>query len=441
MNWFKAMWLTSKEREVLKLAKLRESQPAEQQQTSQPINVNPWKIIYSNKNVTVIFKDGFTLSKSEVDKELLDKVKDAGTKAEIEELLIGKRVPETKAIETKEEIQQVKDNLYVFRNHKDFIVTGDKLYLKGVNLAIPSPVVFSFIELIEKMSVSKDRYLADKYRALKMFWLKLAYNSIEQSRNDLISFVKANDVQISGNGNLILYRRIESSDKQVDKTLTKFVSTVYFERKKQKKSTTHPRNYVVVKGPKGFEIVKENTLNSKDPNIVGNLERLYKGLDTLEENSFHSHWSGKDGQLPIKIGAIYKIPETDINLNNGVCAAGGLHAANVNYDYSGYGDMPVVVLVNPSKAITVPVNDMGKIRTTEMFVACVNDKPRGTHFDEDGLSMFDDEYHDLSIKELEDALSTRNFNPICIQKEVPAISLIDLNNITKMLKQRVEEVV
>ena len=66
----------------------------------------------------------------------------------------------------------------------------DGYIMKGVNLVIPPVVLASFIEILEKRNHGSNGNLDDEYQALKMFWLKLALNGMEQSRNDLLNFVK-----------------------------------------------------------------------------------------------------------------------------------------------------------------------------------------------------------------------------------------------------------
>lgn len=464
MNWFKSMWLTSEERQILRDAKKEKNKtieviPTKESVVTKEIIEEPRcykKLSYSNKNITVVFNDGDYLSCANVNQDVFLKVKDALTKKEIEKLLLGEDEEEIEEFDdTPEEKQLVKDNLDILRDHEDFEVKGEIVFMKGVNLELPSVITFSFIEILEKMEdlnaragrfggveIDSDNYLElqEQYNALKMFWLKLAVNPLEQSRKDLLTFVKRNDVRITNNGNLVLYRRIVSVS-QEDKELTTFVSQSYYDRKKQKKSQTHPRNYNVIRMDGTLMIMKNTDKVDRNPEILGNLEEMYKNLDKLEGNSFVSYHSGKNGKMPIKIGSIYKIPDDEINLNNGLCAAGGIHAAAVNYDYGSFGDTPVVVLVNPSKAITVPTGDWQKLRTIEMFVACVNDKPHGTHFDEGALSAFDEEYHDLSLQELEEVVSTKSFEKVTIEKIKPTINLVDINKIKEMLSERIKEVI
>jgi hypothetical protein len=314
--------------------------------------------------------------------------------------------------------------------------------LKGVNLAIPSSVLASFIEILEKWENAElvDDYTLlneciGNYKALKMFWLKLAVNTLPQSREDLITFIRKNDVKITKNGNLILYRRIVSKN-GADVAMCTYVSQEYY---RIKKSGLDPRSYAIGKDGNDYYTVDLQANSYINPDtLLGNLQVLYLELPNMKSNTYTAY---HDKSVTIKIGGIYRIPDSKINLDNTICAAGGLHAAAVDYNYSGFGDVPVVVLVNPSKAITVPLGETGKLRTVEMFIACVNDKPQGVHFDESALTAFDSEYHDLTIEELEDAARTKCLDNLCVRDTVPAVSLSDLGEITKMLKDRVKAII
>ena len=452
MKWFKTIWLNSEEREILKRAKELKENPIVSasapviKQEEVEISTKPYRnILYSNGILTVVFKDGTTVSKSNVDQDIFNSVKDSISQTDIEKLMIQKVVnpePEDSTkqqFETPEERKLVSDNLEVFLGNPNFEVKGKDVFLKGVNLAMPASVIASFIELLEKLDAlqyeeAEKPDLEDQLEALKMFWLKLALNTLPQSREDLLTFVRKNDVRITRNGNLILYRRIVSKD-GADQKLVTFVSQEYYRIKKAGLDT---RNFAIAKNGDDYELVDLEKYDGTGNVPFVNLQVAYLELPTYQSNTFTA-WH--DPKVDIKIGSIYKIPEKGINLDNGLCAAGGLHAAAVDYNYSGFGDLPVVVLVNPSKAITVPKNETGKLRTTEMFIACVNDKEQGKHFDESALGVFDEEYHDLSITELEEAAKTKSFEKLSVLDTVPAVSLVDLNTIKQMLQKRVKTVI
>lgn len=391
----------------------------------------------------VVMRDGTILSNN--DPTLLGRVRQAQNEEEIIEMFVKYEKREVKQKEI-EEAALVATNLEALRGHEDFDVKGEQVYLKGISLPLPPVVVASFIELVEKMEAVWDDEengcisceideLEEQYQALKCFWLKLCLNGREQSRQDLLSFCRENDVRITKNGNLILYRNIVAIGK-VDKPFTKFISQQYFRIKGNKKS---PKNYWVWAEDDGsYRLISENFKSDGIGNNAGNLHDLYVDLPNHKENKYTS-WNNK-GKHEINIGSIYRIGDKDINLDNGLCAAGGIHAANVNYDYSGFGDTKVVVLVSPSKAITVPTGDRGKLRTTEMFVACLNDKEYGEHFSEEDLLAFDEEYNHLSIEELEKSLENKSFEAISVKDEVSPLTPLDMENVKTMLKERVVKI-
>lgn len=458
MKWFRTLWLTSEERCLLREAKEKQNLPSVSTTESSTLPIEhidrylskpvlPTKayknILYADGHITVIFPNGDVVCKTGVDSVLFQQVKDAKSQEDIEKLLVDKiYVPEKEEEEqweSEKERKLVSDNLEVLRCHPDFKVEGNQVILKGVNLSIPASVVASFIEVCEKLEYAERRFdrsgikeCEDNYEALKMFWLKLALNTLPQSREDLILFIRENDVKITRNGNLILYRRIVSK-KGADNKMVSYVTNEYYRIKKE---GNDPRTFAVGKDGNDYYTVDLQCNSNLDPKtLLGNLQVLYLELPTMNSNTYTAY---HDNKVEIKIGGIYRIPDSKINLDNRICAAGGLHAAAVDYNYSGFGDVPVVVLVNPSKAITVPLGETGKLRTVEMFVACINNKPQGVHFDDGSLAAFDTEYHDLTLDELENVAKTKCFDSLAVRDTVPAVSLTDLTAIKNMLANRVQ---
>lgn len=327
MNWFKTLWLSSEEREILRKAKnneLVEKPSPLSALIPEDMHKKPYqKIIYSNGTVTVIFNDGTTISKSGVDALFLDRVKNAYSQYAIEEMMVDKQPEPTKQnIETEEERKIVSNNLGIFDKNPDFTVSGNQVFLKGVNLAMPAVVAASFIEILEKMQYGTPTpALTDQLQALKMFWLKLALNSLPQSREDLLAFVRKNDVRITRNGNLILYRRIVSKG-NTDKELVTYVTQEYY---RIKKNGLDPREYAIYKldGKYGTIDLKTYDPFNKPTDIIPfcNLQQMYLELPTYDSNDFTA-WHGRG--TSIKLGGIYRIPEDEINLDNSICAAGGL---------------------------------------------------------------------------------------------------------------------
>ena len=340
-----------------------------------------------------------------------------------------------------------------------------------MNLALPPSVLASFIEIMEKKSyleykkvnsflfLNEDRAteikeLKDVYNRLSFFWLKLA-NSPLDSIDNILLFCRENDVRLSKRGNLIAYRRIQTH-RQLKPTVTKnkvedtetlqLVKGAYEQIKyKSKKS---PKNYSVFRIDSGIKVVPTYSIaftNYDKSAFLGNLAEIQDGttkiikeveVATLEQETVYTsaHNSGKH---TFKIGDVYKINEDEVNVDLSNCAAGGLHAACVNYNYSGFGDIPVVVLINPSKAIYTPLNETGKFRTSQMKLACINPNPHGVHIDEALIEQADAEYNEFSVDELLQIVKDKDFSSVEVSGKTPSIKIIDVEAIIKNLSSKV----
>lgn len=433
MKLFKSIanWFFSDERENIK--QIIKEEISSLKETITPVEKHPISSArLVGKELIVVLYDGSILTKSDASDDDFSTIKQAKTVAEVIKVI------EHKQIQDRDE-EDVFSEYGILKNHPDFVLNPatKKVYFKDIDLAIPNVIVASFVEILEKKASNKydNEDLNQSYEALVMFWLKLAMNPIESSREDILTFIKKNSVHITKYGNMVLYRRIVSRQKaKENKEYFKMISTAYSSVKKNRKS---PRNYIVYKENNTYKFIKNTSTKIDKDKIVGNLYDLYQALEKHDSNDYTA---AHDKKVNIKIGGIYSIPEDKINMDNGLCAAGGLHAAAVDYNYSGFGDTPVVVLVSPSKAITVPKNETGKLRTTEMFIVCVNNKPHGVHFDENGIFQFDEKYHSFTLEQLEQDIKTKSFTNTSIKNEVPQLKIMDLKAIQEQLKKRIVKI-
>lgn len=434
MGWFSFNWLKSKQREEIK-KELPSNKPWDpddlppgEMKMYPIIRKQVYKNIYfDGSTITVVFEDGTFCSKPEGTRELLEQIKEARSRHDILSLLYP-NITES-VVDTKDDKEYIMANAHVLKGHPDFTINGLNINLKGVSLAIPSVIVASFIEVLEK---NDD----EKYQALKAFWMWLALNPIESSRNDALTFIKANDVNITSNGLLELYRRVVNVGEK-NKELSQFISTQYFRIKKWKKS---PKNYYVWTSDEG--IVELRDSNYDKPNGIekfhGSLEDMYLDLPNMQENIYtdaHTH------SKIIRIGQVYKENEEDVDLDNSVSCSKGLHVGSHTFMFSGFGDTGVLCLVNPSKIRSVPNHESNKMRVSEMFIAAVvGIADYKTHIEEGDLIDYSQVYYNQSVAQLEDMVKGRNFSKMECQEFLPAVSLIDIDTIKNELKTRVKAV-
>lgn len=206
------------------------------------------KILYNvnTKNIDVILNNGNVLS-SIVEKDVYEKIRNCNDESLILELISPPKIEEKNGSDFDIDIEKtITPLIKILSNNDNFEIEGDKVYLKGIkSIAIPSSIVAYFIRLQTKLDDYADwnndieaqglwKEFAEEFNALLMFTFWLLLNPIESSRNDCLTFIKKNDIQLTSNGLLVCYRKIVSKGSK-NKELIKFISENYFKKKKQKK--------------------------------------------------------------------------------------------------------------------------------------------------------------------------------------------------------------
>ena len=461
-SFFSFDWLGSKER--LELERLRKEKEREQIRKEiqeerdgqitemfrqQPIQYElskPFKSCRLVGNTVIVgLHDGTVMSKDGA--ELLGKVRQAQSEEEIMSLFTIKHMEERAVpLYSKEEIGLIKANISALEHHIDFRTEGDEVFLKGVNLALPPIVCASFIELVEKLREERrelsewqvsdrEEELEEAYEALKMFWSWAALNPIESSRNDLLTFIKKNNITITRNGLLVCYRRAVKVG-GVGSALVEFVSNQYHKVKKWKKS---PKNYWVWCEDDGsYKLIDHNYSGDGIGKNEGNLEELYLDLPNMQESTYtDAHTHKKD----IRIGKIYKEDEKKINLDNNVSCGAGIHVGAESFGFDGFGDVGLIVLVNPMYVRSVPNHECNKMRVSETFIAAEAEVEEYKELIEEGqLVDWSEAYCSQSVEELEEMLKQRSFEKLACQEHVPVLPIVDIEAIKELLKNRIVNV-
>ncbi len=388
------------------------------------------RIIYdvNVRTIQVITCDGNVYNGFNISSDVIDTLKDADDYSIVRILTPKEEVKvEEETIEEQEE-KVVVNYLDIFTKEAgDFEVVDGKVYLRGIkSISVPSAIVAAFIDMLnkgERMSVA--------YSSLLMFTYKLLANPIEDSRNTLLNFVRQNKVQLTNSGNLVLYRRIVNKESG-DKELTRFISESYVKIKKAKKS---PKNYTIYSRLGDYQLCSNDREPVEDNPFwdeIGNLMELYSNLSTIQGNLFTD---AHTGTYDIKVGEVYRIREEDIQLNHYGSCGGLLHCAVRSFDYSGFGEQEVMVLVSPMNTARTDTGYSEKIGVTEMFICCTLDNSQ--EIKEDELVDFDDFYENHTIEHLEEAIKNKSVAPVSIAEEVSELSLKEVVNVLEVLKNRV----
>lgn len=396
-------------------------------------NLKPYSSLYfTGKDITVIFPDGESLT-MECDVEKYKNVKDCKTKEEIIEILYPS---------VKNDVEIAKKDLAILEINDDFEVKDTDVYLKPCRIPLPEIVKAAFIKVLEQKLAASSSFKGsdydidkkeEEYQALKMFWYKLSINPMEESREQLLKILKKYNVSLTRNGNFLGYRRILSKHAK-NKDLVEFVSKEYFKIKQWKKS---PSNYEVF-NDNGYVLVEHNKQNHGYNNRIGNLKELYLDLPNLQEMTYTDDYTQT---YDIRIGDVYKIKEEDIDLNKNGSCGGSLHVSlgRGYYNYDSFGDTDVLVVVNPTHFYKTDTGCTGKFGVKQMFIACaveIDEEGNYVNVNQGDINNFDEEYHNISIQELQEVVKTKNLEQISVQDYTPNASIDDIKRIAEILKNK-----
>lgn len=409
-----------------------------------------------NGTLTVVLRDGRVLVKKGVTHIDLDKTR---TEADVIKLMSDETV--LREIEAKEkvrkEIELVKNNFDILVETGDFEVREDSVYLKGINRSIPKLLVNKFAEICEEYK--EDAYGTDahfsqfldediRYQSLIRFWKKCCLNPNAQSAEDLYAFLEKHNMKIDQHGNFYAYRRVQTVDTGTSKQLVDFISNAYNKIKSIWKKA--PKSFKVVTIPdsnvfelKPFSFNLENT----DYVCLGDLESLYLNLPNMKENRYTSAHTGKEDY---RVGNVISMPRNEGDDNNKQSCSMGFHASSKEYDYSGFGDQDILVIINPADVLAVPVGEVGKLRTCRWYFAMTLDEGERFILDEDcfDVTYLGDIFEEKCLEDLEEHVK-RGFTeevkrhtfslPSIGHKEIKAICK-DLSSIKSELAERVVKV-
>ncbi len=319
-----------------------------------------------NDTLTVVFHDGQVLTKSGATKDDFEAVSGYVTKEEIYKIMSSPEVikaEEARMIEVKKE-QALSRGVELLSTSGDFVVEGGSVYMRDFNdkiikRSVPQMLVERFAQILDDDSVSNE-----VYDSLRKFWLKCCLNPNAQSAEDLYTFLKRHQFKIDKHGNFYAYRRVVSKG-SANQELVEFISQAYTKIKAVWKKNT--ADYSVIETTDGYSFCKNDASFGLDvKKVVGNLKGLYIDLPNMQEKSYTSAHTGREDY---RIGEVMSMPRQDGDDYNGASCSKGFHAASKAYDYSGFGDTPILMIINPMDVLAVPIGEDGKLRTCRWFFA------------------------------------------------------------------------
>jgi hypothetical protein len=411
-----------------------------------------------NDNFIVILNNGQQLIKQKASESLVNSVRNVTTEQEVVLLMSTEesRKEVEKVNQELKEIELITSNFDILVETGKFEVKEGSVYLKGINRSIPKLLVNRFAEVVENISYfeelenddnsvfdedDKDKLdsLSIEYQSLIRFWKKCCLNPNAQSAEDLYTFLEKHNMKIDRHGNFYAYRRVQTIETNNSKELVDFISNAYNKVKavwKKKPSNFYVHCNMDNGLPYTYTI---NQSEYSEFNDLGNLETLYLELPNMQENRYTSAHTGKEDY---RIGNVISMPRDEGDDNNSVNCSMGFHAASKEYDYSGFGNQDILVIINPQDVLAVPYNEIGKLRTCRWFFAMTLAKNERYILDEEcfDVTYLGDVFEDKCLENIQEY--TQNSFAEEVKRhsfQLPTISTREISSICKSLEEIKEE--
>ena len=341
---------------------------------------------------------------ADTEKQVEALLKPLKTQQEIQQELDFENIKkEVKAKLTK--VDEVLDKKY--NGNTLFEKRNKSVYMVGINLSIPE---FLF-EAIYKCNDDK------KLQSLVNFWKLCAMNPDPRARHDLFKFLDGGKFTITQGGYFVAYRNvILKNTSDVNSKLKEYVRIhTDIVKKRWKKSL---KNFFVVKLNGLYVIVEKGKISNIQSNssfeFIGSLKelndpssKLYKSM-IIESETVYTDQHTRT--FNIKIGELVKMDRSKCNSNPEIGCSYGLHVGNKKFLSRGsFGNTGIAVLVNPSKVVAVPKENVNKMRVCEYLpISEVKYDNNGSLIEVD-TDFMEYTYSYEDTKKLEEMISKTNF--------------------------------
>lgn len=294
------------------------------------------KLIYNNPNIVVVFDDNSILKTTCTQEVANDIALNEYSDQEIQIMLDSEHKNNIA------KVQAAKKVIGAVQKDPDFYYKEFNLYLKGIEVPIP----LAFADFFHVLMNKGDQKELERF---KNFWRWTSLIRQKNSRESFYNYAMKNSMIITDEGFVIGFRRANA--KNTNPELASFVSTQFLRLKGNKKSTSVD----VFELEDGGYSLKSPFPNSQS---VGLLKDLYYKNDS----GFTSNHSNSKGEkLLYQLGVETRLPVDECDWSNVECSR-GLHVSNGGYDFSGFGDTPLAVLINPMDVVHCPYSDHSKMR-------------------------------------------------------------------------------
>lgn len=388
----------------------------------------------TNDVLTIVLRDGTLLSKSNATRKDFDDARQAITEERLLEIASGSELlMQKKAKEAEEKaLQKMLDGISSL-SKEHFLTREDSVYMidekgKVIERSIPQLLLERFYTITGDVSFDKNNI---EYQALRKFWMKCCLNPSSKSAEDLYTFLSNHKFKIDKHGNFYAYRRVVSKNDKENKKFVDFISNSYIKIKAVWKKK--PVDYWVHKNEETNELTFSKNQYSEF-NDLGNLQDLYLDLPNMQKEAYTSHHTGLEDY---KVGEVISMPRFEGDDNNSISCSKGFHAASRAYDYSRFGNTPILVIINPMDVLAVPLGEVGKLRTSRWFFAMTLTKEEQYILDDDSFDVTDlgDVFEEKCLENLQEYVQNSYAEEVKRHTfAVPTISAKEISSIVHSLE-------
>lgn len=439
MEQFSLSWFnTQKENKIQQSLRQQVgiSAPIAQSTLETNFNEKPYlSIKLVNDVLTIIFRDGSIVSKSDATITDFANVKLAKTEVEIIGLITN-RIVDKDVSESDNKIKRlalVGQGIETLKQCSDFVIKDGSVYLKGLNRSLPGLLIEKFATIIDSYRfnskpLSMSLAVDDEYIGLKRFFMWACLNPRAEVADKLYDFLDRNGMKITKQGFFVALRNVvEVKGSHKNHKVVDAITNAYNKVKAVWKKD--PATYEMYKTYDGYTIrsVKDNSGEES----IGNLKQLYLDLPNMQENHYTDAWTHS---FDIRIGKVVNMPMENCNWSTQDCAASGLHFAGYTAPYVLCGDTTVFTLHNPMKVVGIGVEKGRCYEYLPFMTTTVAEADAIMNDGEFDFLQLDEEY---AIRELQ-SLEEKVRNGITIESKkyefnIPGMSTSEIKGIIKSL--------
>ena len=276
------------------------------------------KIFRRQKYLQIDFSDGSTYSTNECDDGVWNFLKENQDNEEVVKL----KFLNTSLFQGKALMEKVKGSSIL-------TLRGSSVYMLSVSeLSIPE----DFVVKILNAEARGDEKELSKF---KNFWTLVSLNPDSRVRNNLFWFIRKWDMQLTDSGLIIAYRNADIKEEAKYSTKdVKWIINAYY----QAKYIDHNDPYLILVD-----------VNEKKMNLGEVYDEIVNGGDSPVYTDQHSHTT------EIRLGQPVRIAREDCDANQEHSCSRGLHCGAKGWlKQNYYGNVGLMVLVNPANVVAVP---------------------------------------------------------------------------------------